>query len=62
MFYQLPHGLVSPIPSIDPLPNLFPEESPTSMFVLRPDYIYIYIYIYIYTHTQKLITLLPKEY
>ena len=31
MFYQLPHVPVSPIPSIDPLPNLFPEESPTSM-------------------------------
>ena len=30
-FYQLPHVLVSPIPSIDPLPNLFPKESPTSM-------------------------------
>ena len=32
MFYQLPHVLASPIPSIDPLPYLFPEESPTSMF------------------------------
>ena len=31
MFYQLPHVLVSHIPSIDPLPDLFPEESPTSM-------------------------------
>ena len=30
MFYQLPHVPVSLIPSIDPLPNLFPEESPTS--------------------------------
>ena len=30
MFYQLPHVLVSLIPSIDPLPDLFPEESPTS--------------------------------
>ena len=30
MFYQLPHVLVSFIPSIDPLPDLFPEESPTS--------------------------------
>ena len=29
MFYQLPHVPVSLIPSIDPLPNLFPEESPT---------------------------------
>ena len=31
MFYQLPHVHVSSIPSIDPLPDLFPEESPTSM-------------------------------
>ena len=31
MFYQLPHVLVSPIPSIDPLPDLFHGESPTSM-------------------------------
>ena len=31
MFYQLPHVPVSLIPSIDPLPDLFPEESPTSM-------------------------------
>ena len=31
MFYQLPHVSVSLIPSIDPLPNLFPEESPTSL-------------------------------
>ena len=31
MFYQLPHVPVSPISSIDPLPNLFPEESPTSI-------------------------------
>ena len=31
MFYQLPHVHVSPIPSIDPLPDLFPKESPTSM-------------------------------
>ena len=31
MFYQLPHVSLSPIPSIDPLPDLFPEESPTSM-------------------------------
>ena len=29
MFYQLPHIPVSPISSIDPLPNLFPKESPT---------------------------------
>ena len=28
MFYQLPHVLVSLIPSIDPFPDLFPEESP----------------------------------
>ena len=31
MFYQLPHVPVSLIPSIDPLPDIFPEESPTSM-------------------------------
>ena len=31
MFYQLPHVLVSPISSIDPLPDLFPKESPTSI-------------------------------
>ena len=31
MFYQLSHVRVSPIPSIDPLPDLFPKESPTSM-------------------------------
>ena len=31
MFYQLPHVHVSLIPSIDPLPDLFPEESPTSL-------------------------------
>ena len=31
MFYQLPHVQVSPILSIDPLPDLFFEESPTSM-------------------------------
>ena len=31
MFYQLPHVLVSPIPFIDPLPDLFLEESPTSI-------------------------------
>ena len=31
MFYQLPHVFVSLIPSIDPLPDLFPEESPTSL-------------------------------
>ena len=31
MFYQLPHVHVSPIPSIDPLPDLFPKESPTSL-------------------------------
>ena len=31
MFYQLPHVPVSLIPSINPLPDLFPEESPTSM-------------------------------
>ena len=31
MFYQLPHVPVSPIPSIDSLLDLFPEESLTSM-------------------------------
>ena len=31
IFYQLPHVPVSLIPSTDPLPDLFPEESPTSM-------------------------------
>ena len=31
MFYQLPHVLVSPISSIDHLPDIFPEESPTSI-------------------------------
>ena len=31
MFYQLPHVPVSSISSIDPLPDLFPEESPTSI-------------------------------
>ena len=31
MFYQLPHVPVSLISSIDPLPNPFPEESPTSI-------------------------------
>ena len=31
MFYQLPHVPISLIPSIDPLPDLFPEESPTSL-------------------------------
>ena len=31
MFYQLPHVPISLIPSIDPLPDLFPDESPTFM-------------------------------
>ena len=31
MFYQLPHVPVSPISSIDHLPDLFPKESPTSI-------------------------------
>ena len=31
MFYQLPYVHVSSIPSIDLRPDLFPEESPTSM-------------------------------
>ena len=39
MFYQLPHVPVSPIPSIDPLPNLFPEESPTSLSESPPSII-----------------------
>ena len=36
MFYQLPHVLVSLFPSIDPLPDLFPEESPTSLLESPP--------------------------
>ena len=36
MFYQLPHVLVSLIPSIDPLPDLFLEEPPTSLFESPP--------------------------
>ena len=31
MFYQLPHVPVSLIPSVDPLPDLFPKEFPTSL-------------------------------
>ena len=31
MFYQLPHVPIFLIPSIDPLPDLFPKESPTSL-------------------------------
>ena len=31
MFYQLPHVPVSLIPSIDPLPDLFPKESLSSL-------------------------------
>ena len=31
IFYKLPHVLVSPISSIDPLHDLFPKESPTSI-------------------------------
>ena len=31
MFYQLPHVPISLIPFIDPLPDLFPEETPTSL-------------------------------
>ena len=31
MFYKLPHIPVSLIPFIDPLPDLFPEETPTSL-------------------------------
>ena len=36
MFYQLPHVPVSLIPSIDPLPDLFLEKSPTSLFESPP--------------------------
>ena len=36
IFYQLPHVPVSPIPSIDHLPDLFPDESPTSMYEHLP--------------------------
>ena len=36
MFYQLPHAHVSLIPSIDPLPELFLKESPTSLFESPP--------------------------
>ena len=36
MFYKLTHVPVSPISSIDPLPGLFPEESPTSIFEPPP--------------------------
>ena len=32
MFYQLPHVLISLIPSIDLLLDLFPEESPTYLY------------------------------
>ena len=39
MFYQLPHVPVSPIPSIDPLPNIFPEESLTSLSESPPSII-----------------------
>ena len=39
MFYQLPHVPVSLIPFIDPLPDLFPKESPTSMFKSPPSII-----------------------
>ena len=31
MFYQLPHVPITPISSINPLLDLFPEESPTSI-------------------------------
>ena len=39
MFYQLPHVPVSLIPSIDPLPDLFFEESPTSLSESPPSII-----------------------
>ena len=32
MFYQLPHVHVSPIPSINPLPDIFPKESPPRIY------------------------------
>ena len=38
MFYQLPHVPVSPISSIDPLLDLFPKESPTSISEHTPWY------------------------
>ena len=39
MFYKLPHVPVSSIPSIDPLPDLFPDESPASMSKSPPSII-----------------------
>ena len=39
MFYQLPHVPVSLIPSIGPLPDLFPKESPTSLSKSPPSII-----------------------
>ena len=39
MFYQLPHVPVSLIPSIDHLPDLFPEETPTSLSESPPSII-----------------------
>ena len=36
MFYKLSHVLISPISSIDPLLDLFPEESPSSIFEHPP--------------------------
>ena len=41
MFYQLPHVPVSPILSIDHLPDLFPEESPTSLSESPPSIIVV---------------------
>ena len=40
MFYQLPHVHVSLIPFIDPLPDLFREESPTSLSKFPPSITY----------------------
>ena len=39
MFYQLPYVPVSPIPSIDPLPDIFSEESLTSLSESPPSII-----------------------
>ena len=36
MFYKIPHVPKSPISSIDPVPDLFPEESPPTIPALTP--------------------------
>ena len=41
MFYQLPHVFVSLIPSIDHIPDFFPEESPTSLSESPPSITYV---------------------